>query len=158
MKRTVMFTAIMCCWAMAMRAIAAGPAVPNYSHDIAPLLKNRCVRCHGPAVMKAKLNLAVPTGVARGGEGGRAIVPGKPEESLLWQRVAADEMPEDEPLPADEKEMLRRWIAAGAPGLPTNVPEQPDGDEHWAFQVLRPSIAARGARISARPYANRRLY
>lgn len=139
MKRKVTIAACICCWAMTVRAIAAGPEVPIYSHDIAPLLKNRCVRCHGPAVMKAKLNLAVPTGVARGGEGGRAIVAGKPEESVLWRRVAADEMPEDEPLPADEKESLRRWIAAGAPGLPTSVPEQPDGDEHWAFQMLRPA-------------------
>jgi hypothetical protein len=121
-----------------MRAITAGREVPDYSHDISPLLKNRCVRCHGPAVMNAKLNLAVPAGVARGGESGKAIVPAKFEESLLWQRVAADEMPEDGPLPADEKEVLRRWIVAGAPGLPMNVPDEPNGDEHWAFQVLRP--------------------
>lgn len=133
----VKFTASMVCWAMALRAIAAAPALPDYSHDIVPLLKNRCVRCHGPAVMEAKLNLAVPTGVARGGEGGKVIVPGNPEESLLWQRVASDEMPEDEPLPADEKDLLRRWIASGAPGLVMEVAEKPDGDEHWAFQVLR---------------------
>jgi hypothetical protein len=138
MTRPLKFIASICWWAMATHAMAADDAAPNYQREIAPLLKNRCVRCHGPAVTKAKLNLAVPTGVARGGESGRAIAAGKPEESLLWQRVAADEMPEDEPLPAEEKELLRRWIAAGAPGLPANVSEQPDGDEHWAYEVLRP--------------------
>jgi Protein of unknown function (DUF1553)/Protein of unknown function (DUF1549)/Planctomycete cytochrome C len=137
MKRVVMFTVSMCIWTVAVRTSAADQSALDYQSEIAPLLKTRCVRCHGPAVTKAKLNLAVPTGVVRGGKSGRAIVSGKPEESLLWQRVAADEMPEDAPLPPEEKVLLRRWIAAGAPGLPTSVSEQPDGDEHWAYQVLR---------------------
>ena len=139
MSRTILLIASLGCCAMALHAIAAAPSLPDYSRDVVPLLKNRCVRCHGPAVMKAKLTLAVPNGIVRGGEHGKVIVPGNPMESLLWQRVDSDEMPEDEPLPTDEKELLRRWIAAGAPGLPSNVPDQPDGDEHWAFQVLRPT-------------------
>lgn len=126
-------------WTLAASAFAEPAGVPSFSHDIAPLLKNRCVRCHGPAEAKAKLNLAVPTGIVRGGESGHSVVLGKPEESPLWQRVSADEMPEDEPLPAVEKQLLRAWIAAGAPGLPANVPAQADGDEHWAFQTLQPT-------------------
>ena len=47
-------------------------------------------------------------------------------------------MPVDQPLPADEQDVLRRWIAAGAPGLPAQVSAEPDGDEHWAFQPLPP--------------------
>jgi hypothetical protein len=133
-----MLNACVLCCSLVLRASAAETIDVDFSHHVAPLLKNRCVRCHGPAVMKANLNLAVPAGVARGGESGKAIVPGEPEASLLWQRVASDEMPEDEPLPADEKDLLRRWIAAGSPGLPKNVPDKPDGDEHWAFQKLRP--------------------
>jgi hypothetical protein len=117
---------------------AAEAPAPDFKHDILPLLKNRCVRCHGPAERKGELDLALPPGIARGGENGKVVVPGKPEDSSLWQRVVADEMPEDEPLPAEEKEVLRRWIAAGAPGLPTKVPAMPDGDEHWAFQKLQP--------------------
>ncbi len=138
MNCLVKITASVFWLALATRAMAGNSATPNFQREIAPLLKNRCVRCHGPATTEAKLNLAVPSGVVRGGETGRAIVAGKPEKSLLWQRVAADEMPEDDPLPADEKDLLRRWIEAGVPGLPTSVTEHPDGDEHWAFQILRP--------------------
>jgi hypothetical protein len=136
MKRVAVITASMFCCATALPVSAFTRETPNYAHDIAPLLKNRCVRCHGPAVMKANLNLAVPAGVARGGENGAVIVSGMAADSLLWQRVANDEMPEDEPLSANEKEVLLRWIAAGARGLPRSVPDQPDGDEHWAFQPL----------------------
>jgi hypothetical protein len=116
----------------------AGGAGPDsvFEEKIAPLLKARCVKCHGPAVTKGGLNLALATGVARGGESGAAVVAGEPEESLLWRRVAADEMPEDEPLSHEEKETLREWIAGGAAGLPAEFPDKPDGDEHWAFQKL----------------------
>jgi hypothetical protein len=130
---TVLFTVLL---AGTLRAGEQQPS-PDFQHDILPLLKNRCVRCHGPAEKKAQLNLALPPGIARGGENGKIIVPGKPDESSLWQRVAADEMPEDEPLPAEEKELLRRWITDGAGGLPANVSAKPDGDEHWAFQKVR---------------------
>ena len=126
-----------CLSTVAVRSFAAeSSAVPDFRHEILPLLKARCVPCHGPAKTEAALNLALATGVARGGESGAAIVPGNPDDSLLWQRVAADEMPEDGPLPANEKAKLLQWIAAGAKGLPANVPAKPDGDEHWAFQKL----------------------
>ena len=118
---------------------AQEPRVPDFERQVLPLLKNRCVRCHGPAKQEGKLNLGSPPGIARGGENGAALVSGKPEESLLWTRVESDEMPEDEPLSADEKDLLRRWIAAGAIGLPAHVAAQPEGDEHWAFQPLNPA-------------------
>ncbi len=117
---------------------AEDSTAPDFQTQVLPLLKNRCVPCHGPAKQEGKLSLALPQGIKRGGEHGTAIVSGDPEKSLLWQRIAAGEMPVDQPLPADERDVLRRWIAAGAPGLPAQVSAQPDGDEHWAFQPLPP--------------------
>ena len=96
----------------------ADPAIPDFQRDIRPLLKNHCLKCHGPLRPAGQLNLSLPATVARGGAGGPAIVPGQPAASLLWQRVERDEMPETEPLPAHKKQLLRSWIAAGAPGLP----------------------------------------
>src|SRR3954447_5737345 len=93
MTRLVKFATTMCLSVMALCVEAADAAAPDYQREIAPVLKNRCVRCHGPAVTKARLNLAVVTGVARGGKHGRAVVAGKPEASLLWQRVSSNEMP-----------------------------------------------------------------
>ena len=45
-------------------------APPDFAHDVLPLLKTHCVRCHGPAKQEAQLSLALATGVKRGGENG----------------------------------------------------------------------------------------
>lgn len=110
---------------------------PDFNSDIRTLLKNRCVKCHGPLQPHGQLNLSVPAGIVRGGEGGAVIVPGQPQNSRLWQLVERNEMPEGAPLPADEKETLKRWIAAGAPGLPWSADAENASDTHWAFQKLR---------------------
>jgi hypothetical protein len=118
------------------RALAADePSLPN---DVLPLLKARCVKCHGPAKQEAKLDLSTPSSLARGGETGTAIAPSKPDESLLWQRVEADEMPPEEPLSAEEKGLLRRWIASGAKGLPEKVAAD-SKSVHWSFAPLHES-------------------
>ncbi len=114
------------------------------------VLKTRCVSCHGPAKLEGKLDLALPPGIKRGGKHGAAVVPGDLSKSVLWQRVEAGEMPEDAPLPDEEKAALKRWIEAGAPGLPDKVAAEPNGDEHWAFQKLSavtPPDVGPGARV-----------
>ena len=119
---------------LATRTIAAEPQPAiDFRAEVFPLLKARCISCHGPAKQEGKLSLASPQGIRRGGKHGRAFVSGHPEKSLLWQRVAAGEMPVEEPLPPEERAVLRRWIEAGAPGLPDEVTAEPQGEEHWAF-------------------------
>jgi len=58
------------------------------------------------------------SGWQQGGQSGAAVIPGKPEESLLIAavtRTKADyEMPPDGPLPADEVATLVEWVARGA--------------------------------------------
>jgi hypothetical protein len=108
-----------------------------------PLLKNRCVKCHGPLQQNGKLNLSVPAGIARGGAGGPVVVPGQPHNSRLWQLVERDEMPEGAPLSASEKDLLERWIAAGAPGSPRTGDTANASETHWAFRRLqRPELPA----------------
>jgi hypothetical protein len=113
---------------------ASGADVPDFNRDIRPLLRDYCLKCHGPLRQEAKLNLGVPASIARGGESGAVIVPGQPQASRLWQLVERDEMPEGAPLSADEKDVLKRWIAAGAPGLPQPGEAIAEHDTHWAFR------------------------
>lgn len=120
---------------------SAGEVPPARFDDVATLFKARCVKCHGPGDRKAKLNLATPRGIARGGENGPAVVPGRLDEGELWARVEADEMPPAEPLSAIEKETLKHWIETGAPGLPASATDAPEGAEHWAFGPLSHPIA-----------------
>lgn len=49
-----------------------------------------------------------------GGESGTAITVGKPDESLLWKRIVAGEMPPKHSLSAEKKEVVRQWIVDGA--------------------------------------------
>ncbi|HEU5432268.1 MAG TPA: DUF1549 domain-containing protein, partial [Thermomicrobiales bacterium] len=138
-------------WRIALVALwgstaARGDDAPTLGRDVLPLLKARCVKCHGPLKREGELNLAAARGVARGGQSGPAVDREQPLKSLLWQRIEANEMPPKEPLSADERATLRRWLEAGALGLPQTV-EASDAADHWAFQRLAPSAApqVRGA-------------
>jgi hypothetical protein len=129
--------------ASTLQCLATDLQSPDFNRDIRPLLRNYCVKCHGPLQQQGRLNLSMPTGIARGGAHGAVIVPGKPQESYLWQLVDRDEMPEGTPLSAEQKNLLKQWIAAGAPGLPGPGQVGSTEDQHWAFQKLsRPQVPA----------------
>ena len=146
------------CWLINFAVVWAEDVLPvSFQSDIAPLLKQHCVQCHGPAKKEGGLNLAVPPGIRRGGETGEVIVPGSLERSRLWQLVADNEMPPESPLPPRAKEQLRRWVLAGAPGLPKRSSLKPEGDEHWAFQRL-PRFAAAAEANALQPESDSRHF
>jgi hypothetical protein len=99
---------------------AAAPAAdkPEFNRDIRPILAENCFACHGPDknARKAKLRLDLGEEAMK-----LAIVPGKPDDSPLVQRIFAEEPSERMPPPAShkkltaaQKETLKRWIAGGA--------------------------------------------
>ena len=92
---------------------AAGDPI-DFDRTVAPLLARRCLDCHSGAEPKGKLDLSRRSSALAGGASGKVIVPGKPEESLLWERVSSDEMPPKSPLAEGEKAVLRKWLATGA--------------------------------------------
>ena len=124
-------------------SVAAGARAGDAStkltldRDVQPLLKARCIKCHGPNKPKGKLNLSGPRSLARGGESGPAVEPGSPDDSALWDKVSSGEMPPkpEEPLSTDEKALIRRWIEQGAKGLPRtgDFKSIAPGADHWAF-------------------------
>jgi hypothetical protein len=116
--------------------------VPRWDTEIAPLLQRHCVKCHGPVKQEGGLNLSSPPAILRGGKDGAVIKPHDPEASLLWKQVSSGEMPPETPLPAKERELLRRWILAGAPGLAAAAKKANGGAaDHWAFRKLVPPVA-----------------
>lgn len=117
----------------------------EYDAKIKPLLKERCFACHGALQQQSGLRLDAGSFIRQGGDNGAAVVPGDPSASLLIQKVSsvddAVRMPPDgERLTAEQIDLLRAWIQAGAP---SPVDEQPEADprEHWAFRpVVRPEV------------------
>jgi hypothetical protein len=89
-------------------------AIRRFDGEVAPVLIQRCFECHSGGDPKGGLDLSSSVTARRGGESGLAVVPGLPQESILWARVADDEMPPENPLSDKEKEILRGWIGSGA--------------------------------------------
>ena len=112
------------------------PAI-DYQRDVRPILSNHCFPCHGAdeESRAADLRLDVREEAIRL----KAIVPGKPGESLLVHRITIDsgeeKMPPAEtgkPLTADQISLLQRWIE-----------QEAAYQDHWAFRRLeRPSVPA----------------
>ena len=63
---------------------------------------------------QGNLDLSRSATAVQGGDSGPAFVAGKPDESLLWERVEVDEMPPKKPLAAADKAFLKEWLASGA--------------------------------------------
>ena len=115
----------------------------NFNSKVAPILARRCLDCHSGSDPKGKLDLSKKASALAGGKSGPAIVPGKLDESPLWERVESDEMPPKAPLPAAEKAALRDWIAGGAkwgtdPIDPYQVTtSRRAGRDWWSLQPVR---------------------
>lgn len=144
-------------WLLAFTLVAIwglGPILasepPDFDRDIAPIFISRCLDCHTGNEAKGKLDLGQARGLKAGGKNGPAIVPGKPAESLLWQRIADDEMPPKHPLPARERALMKEWIASGAkwgtdPIDPYRITTAyRAGKDWWSLQPLATSIPKSG--------------
>ena len=92
----------------------AGETNKQFDRVVAPLLAGRCLECHSGPELKGGLDLSRRDSTTKGGDSGPALVPGDAANSLLLERVLADEMPPKHPLSNEEKTRLREWIATGA--------------------------------------------
>jgi hypothetical protein len=92
------------------------PREISYERDVLPLLKARCFECHSAAKHKADLDLSTLAGLRKGGETGLVLVPGKPDESPLYERIHEGSMPpqKDKRLSEDEIRLIHDWISQGA--------------------------------------------
>jgi Protein of unknown function (DUF1553)/Protein of unknown function (DUF1549)/Planctomycete cytochrome C len=113
----------------------------RFREQVAPILERRCIHCHGETTRKANLSLSTSSALLRGGDSGPAVVPGKPDESLVLDMIAGDspEMPQkDKPLSKQEVESIRAWILGGAawPAGLVLKDRRFDGQRWWAFEPL----------------------
>lgn len=88
-----------------------------WSSKVQPIFDANCVKCHGLIERKSGLELDSPEAVLKGGQEGAVVVPGKPEQSRLYQYLAPDSdphMPPKKQLTEVQREAVREWIAAMA--------------------------------------------
>ena len=138
-------TLILLATGLITQQVLAAPTADDieyFEQHVRPLLAKHCFECHGPKKQHAELRLDIHARVLEGGESGPAVVPGKPDESLLIEAVRREsfEMPPEEELTADQVAILVEWVQRGAV-WPEEVNQeeldrQHEIDEHWAFQPI----------------------
>src|SRR5262245_22369172 len=112
-------------------AAAAGEALSaevDYARQIKPIFTERCLACHGALKQEAHLRLDTGASVRAGGDSGLVLVPGKPTESLLIQRVSAIDLaermpPEGNPLTPEQIALLTAWVEQNAESPSDEHPE-----------------------------------
>ncbi len=112
---------------------------PDFNREVRPILTSQCLACHGPdeAERKGNLRLDLREDTVRDRDGYAVVVPGDPESSELIFRIESDDPIDQMPPPesghelsAEEKDILRRWIASGA-----------EFETHWSFRpLIRPEL------------------
>ena len=105
--------------------------VPDFNREVRPLLSDRCLACHGPDATNREADLRLDDfeSITADRDGYAVVVPEKPEQSELWRRINSSDPDEVMPpehlqksLSQQEKDILRRWILAGA-----------KIERHWAY-------------------------
>lgn len=91
----------------------------SFEHDVAPILKASCLRCHGAEQASGNLRLDTYNSMARGGRTGPLAVPRRPLQSLLLGRLMATNEQQRMPrggarLSEAEIATIGRWIEQGA--------------------------------------------
>jgi len=129
-----------------------------FEKNIRPVLAKQCYACHSEKSPVAQGGLVVDSrdGLLKGGKSGvPAIVPGKPDDSLLikaLQHATKDlKMPPGKPLPPEQVQAFAEWIRMGAPdprqasaawkgghGAELASYNWPKEKQHWAYQPLKP--------------------
>ena len=112
----------------------------SFNRDIRPILSENCFACHGfdEKHREAEMRLDTQEGAYGKAESGAVVIqPGNALASELWKRIIATDPDEIMPPPKshkalskEQKELIRRWIDAGAPY-----------EKHWAFVApVRPKV------------------
>jgi hypothetical protein len=137
-----------------------------FESKVRPVLVENCYKCHSAGAEKIKGGLTLDTrdGWLKGGDSGPAIVPGKPDESLLIKAVRYVDKdlqmpPSDKKLPDNLIANLEQWVRMGAPDPRTEAisakamyaADLEKAKKHWAYKPVAkpevPSIANRQSEI-----------
>jgi len=119
-KRT--FCALLVTGCLLLSSLFTASARPDnhgkLAEDTMRLLHNNCLSCHNAEKEKGGLQLTSRETLLKGGDNGAVVVPGKPDKSLIVQVLSSDadpHMPPKKQLSTNQIQLMRRWVAVGAP-------------------------------------------
>ncbi|MCC6509635.1 MAG: PSD1 domain-containing protein [Pirellulaceae bacterium] len=119
--------ALACVWFSCLLQLTSAADDINFNRDIRPILSENCFYCHGQDGNKREADLRLD--LRDSALAAQAIVPGDAKASALVQRMHSVDPETQMPPPKSnrrltqaQKQLLERWVNAGAPYL-----------DHWAF-------------------------
>ena len=129
---------------------ADGDGLALFETKIAPLLRDRCLECHGGGKIKGDFDIATREGLLKGGADGAAVVPFQAARSRLLKMLRHEQKPampdKGSKLAEAEISLIAEWIGHGAPyAAPLVAGKAPPKDrsavseadrQHWAFRPL----------------------
>jgi hypothetical protein len=125
-------------------ARADTPPEASFRQNVAGILERNCLRCHDQGKKISGLSIATRASVLAGGHRGPAVVPGKPDESLLYVMIAGPKplMPRQaDPLAPDQVAAIRKWIEDGARWPEDLALSYKQGSTWWSLADLtRPEV------------------
>jgi mono/diheme cytochrome c family protein len=130
---------------MGASAAAAADPAEFFETRVRPVLANNCYSCHANSALGG-LRLDSRERVLKGGKSGAAVVPGKPDESLLIRAVRQVDsrlkMPLGGKLTDAEIADLTKWVEVEAPWPSPTTPGKdfligPEQKRFWAFQPIQ---------------------
>ncbi len=87
----------------------------SFTNDVLPIMKSRCINCHGGQKTEDELNLTSYEMLMAGSKNGPVILPGDAINSLLGKALIEREMPKRGPkLKPDQAQIIIDWINQGA--------------------------------------------
>jgi hypothetical protein len=156
MKSTLLLRTGCClaCLAALVRCLPAAEPV-SFRSDVAPILLDNCLACHGPKKAEGGYRVDTFEEFARAGDSGeQPLQAGEPPQGEVLRRIVSSDhserMPADsEPLTAHEIDVITRWIAAGAsfdgenPGEPLGlaIPPRTYADPPESYKQAVPATA-----------------
>src|SRR6266566_4493770 len=137
MKHSICTAVAMFGFVVSIRA-QPSPNTSLFSQQIRPILEQQCQTCHGGAAKQSGLDITTREKLLRGGDHGPALVPGKPEESLLYLYLKGERKPSmpfgGKQLSEEQIARFAEWIRAGAPfeePLKAATAPRPTATDHW---------------------------
>lgn len=141
------------CFILLLSGISSGYANSEFDFfekKIRPVLIENCIECHGEKKQKGGLRLDFKQAWQIGGDSGSAIIPHKPQASLIVKAVEYKEkkleMPPDGKLPESVIADIKKWIAQGALDPRDNHSIKlenkneisiEEGKEFWSFKPVQ---------------------
>lgn len=110
-------------------ALQGNAMAVDFQKDVWPILSSTCLKCHGPDYVdsrgktksaKGELRIDNKEMLLKGGENGKAVVPGNPEKSPMYKSTVLPEghddimPPKGDPLSKAQTDVIKKWIEGGA--------------------------------------------